>query len=127
MFKMLKYLFVANLYKKAKKQLILFSILLFILILSSSILNDIISATSGINLYVFIGIKWIVILLLLAYILFMFLKIINIATTNPLKKESRTILLSDKPTTHKREYILNKNTLLTESEMILQKYTEEKL
>ena len=124
MFKILKYLFVANVYKKVKKELIIFTISLFLLLLSSAILNDIITVTTGVNLYALIVVKWVVVLLLFAYIFFIFVKIVNVITSNPFKKKKLRTTTPNEVVYSKREYILNKDVLLTQTNIILQKYKE---
>ena len=122
MFKILKYLLAMSFYKKAKKQLILLTMLLLSLWVSSSVINDLIGASSGMNLYALIALKWIVMLALLSFIVLKILKIMHLLIPNPLSKEKRA--KKSKNITPKKAYIMNKETLLTESEMILQKYSK---
>lgn len=121
MFKTLKYLLLANLYTKAKRSFIALFISIVSLILVTFIMGDIISVTSGISLYMFIALKWFMVLAILGFIAFSILKIINIATS-PFSKDTvvhtEAILEAD----IKREKILNKEKLFTKSDSILEKY-----
>jgi len=117
MFKALKYLLLATLYKKAKKSFMMLAVYVVVLILFNLILSDILSVVAGVPLYLLLLGKWIVIFTLLGLIGFSILKILNIAR-NPFeeKRESETI---------KKDRILGKEKLFTRSDLIIQKYMKD--
>ena len=120
MLKILKYIFVANLYKKAKKSFVMLFIYVVALILLNLIFDDILSITTGAGMYILLLTKWVVILSLLSLIGFSILKIINVATnTFEVKKEQPAKDM-------KKDRILAKEKLLSKSDLILQKYITEK-
>ena len=126
MFKTLKYLFLASLYKKAKKSIVMLCIYVVLLILFSLIINDVISIATGGIVYILLPIKWIVILSLLSLIAFSVLKIFNIAS-NPFESKDKEKDKNTKqtPSGTKRERILAKEELFTQSDLILQKYIKD--
>lgn len=127
MFKALKYFLLATLYKKAKKSFMMLFIYVTSLILISFILNDLISISSGITIYILLLIKWLSILLLLGLVGFSILKILNIAT-NPFEKHEKEVMDTDKtkaPVNNKKNRILEKDQLFTTSDLIMQKYMKD--
>jgi len=128
MFKTLKYLFLASLYKKAKKSFVMLFTCIVSLILFSLIMNDVINITTSEIIYMLLPLKWIVILFLFSLIAFSVLKIFNIAA-NPFEsklidKETENIKQTLNNT--KKERILAKEKLFTQSDLILQKYMKDK-
>ena len=113
MFKALKYLLLVSLYKKAKKSFVMLFVYLVTLVLISFIVNDLISISTGITVYIFLLIKWVSIFSLLGLIGFSIIKIFNIATNPFLDLEE------DKT---KKDRILTKKKLFTQSDLIIQKY-----
>ena len=129
MFKILKYYFVITIYKKAKKQFLILAISLIIMILSGLIINDVMTVASDLNLYFLIVLKWIIIFLMMIYITFNFIKILKLAMpeTNPIiMKYKNIITLNNEPVNIKKETILKKDKLFTESDNILHKYIRDK-
>ena len=127
MFKALKYLLYATLYKKAKNSFITFFVSMIVLVVGSFMMNDIIGVSSGMTLYIFIITKWILVIAMLGLISFSLLKIINIAI-NPFSSKTQTpeVVKATEPTVDtKKENILNKEHIFTKSEMILQKYKKD--
>ena len=127
MFKALKYFLLATLYKKAKKSFMMLFIYVTSLILISFILNDLISISSGITIYILLLIKWLSILLLLGLVGFSILKILNVAT-NPFEKHEKEDMDTDKtkdPVHNKKNRILEKDQLFTTSDLIMQKYMKD--
>lgn len=128
MFKVFKYLFVANLYKRAKKSIILFFASFIALILVTLIMNDVIAVASGMSVYMLLLSKWIMILLLLAFIGFYGIKIVNIAfapfSSNSDNDDTSKILIISS-TDSKKAKILNKEQLHTKSDLIIQKYMKD--
>jgi L-lactate permease len=126
MFKTLKYLFLASLYKKAKKSLLMLCAYVVSLILFSFMINDVINVATGGIVYILLPIKWIVILSLLGLIAFSVLKIFNIAS-NPFesKDKKRDENTKQTPSGTKKERILAKEKLFTQSDLILQKYIKD--
>ena len=124
MFKVVKYLFLANLYKRAKRKIILFAGLSLFFILFSFMINDLISISTGISIEILFLVKWVSILSLIIFMMHTLLQIINIATT-PFKEDDVKVQpLATKRDT-KKEHILNKDRLYTKSDLILQKYMKE--
>ena len=113
MFKAIKYLFLASLYKKAKKSFVMLFVYLVSLILISFIINDLMSIATGVVVYILLLIKWVSIISLLGLIGFSILKIFNIAT-NPFESKE----VEDT----KKDRILSKEKLSTQSDLIMQKY-----
>ena len=120
MFKTLKYLFLASLYKKAKKSFIMLFVYFVALMLSMFLLSDILSIATGPFVYIVLAVKWTVIPVLLALISFSIVKIFNIAS-NPFDSKGEELTVKDT----KKEKILSKQKLHTQSDLILQKYMKE--
>ena len=116
MFRVFKYIFIATLYKKSKKSFITLLASIVTLPLVSFMLNDFIEVSQGVNVYMLLVFKWLVIVILLSLIVYNSLRIINIAT-NPFetKKESST-------KEQKKNRILEKDELLSRSDIIMKKY-----
>ena len=126
MFKVFKYLFIANLYNKAKKNFLLLFGSIISLILISLIINDAISVASGISIYIFLIVKWISILSLLILIGYSLIKIINIATSPFINEDNENNSPEKEVIDTKKDRILNKEKLFTKSDLILQKYMKDK-
>jgi uncharacterized protein YqhQ len=126
MFKALKYLLFANLYKKAKKSFITLFGSIAIFIIFSFVMSDAISIASGATLYSLLIVKWIILLSLLVMITYSILKIFNIATS-PFAESKDKTLSKPKVTkaNRKKERILHKEKLYTKSDLILQKYMKD--
>jgi len=92
----------------------------FFLILTSYISNDFISVATGVNVYIFILVKWILIFSLLTLISFTLMKILNTAK-NPFEKKS-----NDVKNDSRKNRILTKEHLSTKSDLILEKYMHTK-
>ena len=124
MFKALKYIFLANLYKRAKTSIIIFFSSFVAMVVFSFIINDIISVSHGVSLYVLLGVKWLVLLALLGLMVYSFLKVLNLASS-PFENEKKdSVVIPHAKVDDKKEYILAKDKLYTKSEQILQKYME---
>lgn len=117
MFKALKYIYLTTLLQKAKKHFLMLIVYATSILIVNLIANDFIAINQGTMVYMLIFMKWIITLLLLGILLFTLLKIINIAS-NPLKS------IDTKDVDERKERILSKKTLLTQSDLIIQKYTE---
>lgn len=89
-----------------------------LLLLSIFIMNDLIDISIGVTVYILFLIKWVLILSLLGLIGFSVLKIFNIAS-NPFEEKENT------PADTKRDRILCKEKLLTESDLIINKYLKD--
>ena len=127
MFKTFKYLLLASLYKKAKKSFMMLFVYVVSLILISFIINDLMSISTGVTVYILLLIKWASILSLLSLIGFSILKILNIAT-NPFESKENEVTKNDKSkvsTDTKKERILAKEKLFTTSDIIVQKYMKD--
>jgi len=116
MFRVFRYLFLVTLYKKAKKSFIILLFSIVTLPLISFMINDFIKVSKSSDVYMFIVLKWTIIITLISLIIYNILKIINIAI-NPFNEEKQEL---------KKTYILEKEKLLTKSEKILQKYMKTK-
>lgn len=123
MFRTLKYLLLANLYKKAKNSFVMLFVYTVLLILFTFIINDILSVSTGSMVYVVLLTKWVVIFSLLALIGFSVLKIFNVASKPFDKGEDSKSETAYKDT--KKEKILSKEKLSTTTDLIMKKYTKE--
>jgi len=121
MLKLFKYLYLANLYKSAKKSFIMLFVYLISLVLIVFIINDIISVSTTASVYFFILIKWVATVVLLVLIVLTLIKIIDTAL-NPISG-GKTLKKEDP----KKKRILAKEKLTSKSDTILRKYmkTEE--
>lgn len=124
MFKVLKYLLIANLYTRAKNSFLILFGAVISLILISLIINDAVSVASGISIYALLAIKWVSIISLLVVIGYSILKIINIATS-PFTTEIKSSTINTVAADSKKDRILNKEKLFTKSDSILQKYMKD--
>ena len=120
MFKVFKYLFLANLYKRAKKSIFTLVGFFIILLFFTFIINDLLAVVNGVNIYILLSLKWIVIFLLFTLIARSFLKIMDMATT--LSNNDNTPTNRVKSQDNKREYILTKEKLFSKEDTILEKY-----
>lgn len=119
MFKALKYIYLTTLLQKAKKHFLMLVVYVISILIVNLIANDFIAINQGTMVYILIFMKWIFTLLLLGFLLFTLLKVINIAS-NPLKSTDT------KDVDERKERIISRKTLLTQSNLIIQKYTEVK-
>jgi membrane protein implicated in regulation of membrane protease activity len=124
MFKALKYLFLANVYNKAKKSFLTLLISIVLLIVFSFMINDAMSLATGMSIYILLMVKWVSILSLLSLIGYSILKIVNIATAPLSMKKSRQTN-SEEVIDNKKDRILNKEKLYTKSDLILKKYMKD--
>jgi hypothetical protein len=85
-------------------------------------MNDIIAVSGGGFVYIFLMIKWIVILTLLGLIAFTLLKIFNVIK-NPFEREQKDIkvALGDS----KKEHILSLDQLVSKSDSIINRYIKD--
>lgn len=118
MFKALKYLFLTNLYKKAKKSFVMLFIYVVSLILFTLVVDDILNISTGIMIYIVLIVKWMVVLTLVSLIAFSILKIFNMASNPFVSKEKES-------KDSKKEKILSREKLSTKSDLILQKYMKD--
>ncbi len=118
MFKTLKYLFLANTYRKAKRNILTIIAMFILLMFSTLLMNDLLDVATGGEKYIFLTVKWIMIFLFLSIIVYNTLKVLN-AITQPL-----SIANSSKPKVvdTKKEHIMAKEQLSTKSDQIMQKY-----
>ncbi len=123
MFKALKYLLFAGLYKKAKRSFLILFGSIIALILINLIISDAVNVSSGMSVYFLLMIKWTTNLFLLWLIGFNALKIFNIAT-NPFTNNQPKVKVT-KESDSKKDRILSKEMLLTKSDLILQKYMKD--
>lgn len=121
MFKVFKYLLLANVYKRAKKSIVFLLGLFVFLLLFIFIINDISAISSGVTVTILLLVKWIVILTIFSLIARTTLQIVNIATT-PFEKVESELSGSEQKIKTKKEYILGKEKLYTKSDTILRKY-----
>jgi len=123
MFKALKYLLFAGLYKKAKKSFFILFGSIITLILINLIISDAVTVSSGTSVFFLLIVKWTSNLFLLWLMGFSTLKIFNIATNPFASKQCKIKAL--KESNSKKDRILSKETLFTKSDLILQKYMRE--
>ena len=124
MFKVFKYLFLVNLYKRAKKRILFLFGLVITLLFFSLIINDLLNVSSGMSIQVLLLTKWVIILTIVTFIARTILQIINIATS-PFEKDDVKSLKSTVEVDTKKEYILSKKRLYTKSDVIIQKYMKD--
>jgi len=124
MFKVFKYLFLAGLYKRAKKSIVFLFGLFIVMIFFIFIINDISAISSGAAVTILLLVKWIVILTIFSLIVQTTLQIINIATT-PFERVESELSVSEQKIKSKKEHILGKKKLFTKSDTILQKYMKD--
>ncbi len=122
MFKVLKYILYAGLYKKMKRNFNTLFVAIIILILFNLIISDLMSVTKDVTIYSMVTLKWILNLSLLGLIVFNFSKIINVAM-NPFSSKEIKGVTSDNLTRENK--ILSKDVLFTKSDLILQKYMKD--
>ena len=120
MFKAIKYIYIITLLKKAKKHFIMLFIYFLSVIFLSLIFNDIIDVSSGAMVFGLIFLKWSINIIFIGLIFFSLIKIINLAS-NPLS------VSKVEPIDDKKEKILSKDVLRSKTDIIIQKYVEEKL
>lgn len=117
--KLFKYLFLVNLFKKAKKHIVIAGGMLLLLMVSTFLMNDFILVATGSEKYLFLLIKWLLILVYMIVIAYNFLKIFNVATTSvSLKPQNEVVLVQD----DKKDRILAKEHLTSKSDQIMEKY-----
>ena len=122
MLKMFKYLFLANLFKKAKKNIVIAASMLLLLMISTFLMNDLLAVASGSDKYLFLLIKWVLILLFIAITVYNLLKVFNTATESVgIKPKSEAVVVTDA----KKERILAKEHLQTKSDRIMKKYMKK--
>jgi hypothetical protein len=126
MFRALKYIFVISLYKKTKKQFVILAISVTAILVSSLMISDIMTTISGKYIYLLILLKWMIILSMILLIILSLLKIMKVLMSNPIIKLTKKIKTNNNIVNKKQEMILKKVNLLTESEMIINKYKEKK-
>lgn len=124
MFKVMKYIFLANTYKRAKSSFIMLFVSFVSLIVFSFIMSDIINVSHGIYTYLFLLLKWSVIIALLVLILYSILKIVNVMST-PFSSKREVKGVMKKNERLKKEQILSKEKLYTQSDLIVQKYMKD--
>lgn len=117
MFKFLKYIFLLNIYKKTKKDSIIFLTSIVLLFLFSFMINDFIDATHSTSKYTLINVKWITIVVLLGLIVYSVLRIFTIVIASLSLKDD-----TPKKKNHKKEKVIAKEELFTKSDLIFKKY-----
>lgn len=122
MLKLFKYIFIVNLYKKAKKNLIMAGVMLILMFISTFLMNDLIEVARGSEKYLFLLTKWVLILVFLAVIAINLLKVFNIAIASIGVKPTYKLSLAS---TDKKQRLLGKEHLETKSESIIKKYMQE--
>ena len=103
------------------------SIYIVSLILFSFIISDLMHIATGLMLYALLVFKWITIFILLSLIGFSILKIFNIAANPFEKKRDKTANSCKTKSTmdNKKDRIITKERLFTQSDLILQKYIKD--
>jgi len=118
MFKMAKYYVLINLYRKARKNIMVIAASLIIMVLLSYLFADLVLM----EVYTgqFIIVKWVVNLLLLLIIVWNIRKMTSIVIL-PFRKEHKKTIVD-----FKKENILKKDHLFSRSDLILNKYRNKK-
>ncbi len=115
MFRIVKYMAVAHIYRRSKKPIVTVGILTVVLILSVLILNDFIQEIQS-GRYLLLVLKWMLVLVLLAAIVKNIQKVIK-AVKAPPAKPVKTAGFNVK-----KERILSKEHLLSKRERIIANY-----
>jgi len=126
MMKFFKYLLLARVFKKSKKNIIILTISFILLIFSVLIINDLINVSTKAVAYMLLLSKWIIVFILSISIFFNLSKILNtfyspLSIKNDKEKTSTDAINQN----YKKEKILAKEKLLTQSDLIIQKYKKE--
>ncbi len=119
MFKIAKYYMLVNIYKKAKFSIVLVLVSMTGMVLTSFVFSDILSMSEGGSRSLLIIVKWLILFLLIGVIGYHLRKIIKSASL-PFAGERETEVVPDK----KRERVMEKVSLQSRSERILEKYRD---
>lgn len=118
MFKLAKYYVLIQLYQKSKRNLIAIIVSAILIVITSSAFSDlIVMANNKVTLVIF---KWIIISVLLSVMTFNFIQIFKVIRI-PFQKEK-----SYNTVDVKKEKIVEKKHLVSQSELILNKYRENR-
>ncbi|MEN4046978.1 hypothetical protein [Sulfurimonas sp. NWX367] len=117
MLRILKYLYLANFYRKTKSHIGILILYGVVLLLVSLIMNDLISVSQESVAYFMLLIKWVIVFALLWLIVLKIIRIFTMAS-QPFSKEKKT--------DSKKGHLLSKEKLLTQSEQIMEKYVKAK-
>ena len=124
MLKVFKYLFMANLYQKAKRSVLGAGIMILLLIVTTFLMNDLLAVASGREKYIFILLKWALILFFMSMLGYYLLKVFNVASMSVgLKSKDVKPVVADV----KKERILGKDQLVRRSDRIMDKYVKATL
>lgn len=118
MFKMAKYYVLVNLYRKARKNIIVILVSLMMMVLLSYLFADLVVMEAYTGHLIIV--KWVMYFILLSVIIWNVKKIQRISIL-PFGKEHEAIIVDIK-----KENILKKVQLLSRSELILNKYRSSK-
>lgn len=124
MLKVIKYLFLAKIFKKANKNILAVIVSMFLIVFTSMLMNDLVDVSSGIYSYLFILFKWMFNVCFLAILVHNLIKLLAVLNESI---SLRTTKDKDPVSEAKRERVLNKECLATKSERIVQKYMKEVL
>ena len=120
MFKIFQYLYLASLFKRAKKGLVALIVYILLLFIISFMLNDFISVSAASTLYLLIALKWVSIVFLLSMIAYTLVKIYTqLDPLEPFNTSSKKSMPNEK-----KEHILGKDKLRTKSDLIVEKYSK---
>ncbi len=114
MFKMAKYYVLVNLYRKAKRNIVVILVSLMIMVLLSYLFSDLVAMEMDTG-YLFV-LKWAMYLILLSVIVWNVRKMTSLDILVFGKQNQETVIDA------KKEKILKKEHLLSKSEIILNKY-----
>lgn len=120
MFRIVKYYFILNLYQKTKRNMVAIIVSVFFMTLVPYFFTDFIDMVESSDRYVPVIWKWILLLFLLSILIFNVLRIFK-AIHIPFLKEQKV-----KSPDFRKERILEKDHLLSRSDLILKKYRENK-
>ena len=116
MFKFAKYYVLVNLYKRTNKNIVRVLLSVLLMVLVSYLFADIILVAGEENSYVFLSLKWMILLISIFVIVLNTHKVIKIVSS-PFFKE-----ITEAEIDVKKERILAKKHLMTKSERIIEKY-----
>lgn len=119
MFRAVKFIFLATLFRRAKRFISFLLLSLVVLLLFNLLISDLIDVSSESMVFILLAVKWSVTIILIVFSAFMGKKIVEIALRPLGSSDNRTKV---QPEDKKRYHILEKNTLHSRSDLIYEKY-----
>lgn len=117
--KLVKYIFIYNVYKRVRKNIFITLLSLFFIVISIYFFNDMLQIVDSNSRSAYLAAKWVTLFFLLAVATYNISKILK-AIATPLKKVD-TLSISPQ-----KEKILSKEQLVSRSDLIISKYKKSK-